>query len=142
MTTEENYLDSNAGATVLRLALGTMWIAHALLKWFVFTIEGFAGWLTSQNLPAMMAWPVFTLELLGGIMILLGIYGRYVSAALIPVMCVAAWTHVANGWLHTSTGGGWEYPAFLIAASIAHILIGDGRLALHSHKDLIPHTTG
>ena len=119
------------GALVLRIALGTMWIAHALLKWWVFTIPGFAGWLTSQGLPAFMAWPVFLIELIGGFMLLLGVYGRYVSAALIPLMLVAAWTHSANGWLHTSEGGGWEYPIFLVFASIAHVLIGDGRYALH-----------
>jgi len=50
------------GATLLRLGLGVMWIAHALLKWFVFTIPGFAGWLESQGIPAYMAWPVFLLE--------------------------------------------------------------------------------
>ena len=119
------------GALILRVALGTMWMAHALLKWWVFTIPGFAGWLTSQGLPAFMAWPVFLIELIGGIMLLLGVYGRYVSAALIPLMLVAAWTHSANGWLHTSEGGGWEYPIFLVFASIAHVLIGDGRYALH-----------
>lgn len=121
---------NDAGATLLRLALGSMWVAHALLKWFVFTMPGFAGWLESQGLPGFMAWPVFLLELVGGLMILLGFYGRQVSAVLIPVMLVAAWTHAGNGWVHNSAGGGWEYPVFLIIASIVHLLIGDGKLAL------------
>ena len=56
---DENY--SAIGALVLRLALGAMWIAHAMLKWFVFTISGFAGWLESEGLPSLMAWPVFSL---------------------------------------------------------------------------------
>jgi len=126
------------GAMVLRLGLGMMWIAHALLKWFVYTIPGFAGWLESQGLPVFMAWPVFLLELTGGIMILVGYYGRYVSAALVPIMLVVAWTHASNGWLHTSDGGGWEYPIFLVVASIAHTLLGDGRLAVRSKQTLIP----
>lgn len=130
------------GAMLLRLALGTMWIAHALLKWFEFTIAGFAGFLESQGLPALMAWPVFLLELIGGIMILLGLYGRYASAVLVPVMLVAAWTHGANGWLHTSEGGGWEYPLFLVIASIAHTLIGDGRFALRTNQTLITKSRG
>lgn len=33
------------GATLLRLALLMIWIAHALAKWFVVSISGFAGWL-------------------------------------------------------------------------------------------------
>jgi len=125
------------GAMLLRLGLGVMWIAHALLKWFVFTIPGFAGWLESQGIPAFMAWPVFLLELTGGVMILIGFYGRYVSAILVPTMLVAAWTHVSNGWLHTSAGGGWEYPMFLVIASIAHVLLGDGRFAMRTNQALI-----
>ncbi len=119
-----------AGATLLRLALGSMWVSHAMLKWFAFTMPGFAGWLESQGLPGFMAWPVFLLELVGGLMILLGFYGRQVSAVLIPVMLVAAWTHAGNGWVHNSEGGGWEYPVFLVIASLVHLLIGDGYLAL------------
>jgi putative oxidoreductase len=118
------------GALLLRLSLGVMWISHALLKWFVFTIPGFAGWLAQQGLPSFMAWPVFLLELLGGLAILFGFYGRYVSLALTPVMLVALWTHLPNGWVHTSTGGGWEYPLFLAASSLAHFLLGDGAFAL------------
>lgn len=127
-----NKLESFApfGPTVLRVALGSMWIAHALLKYTVFTLPGFAGFLTSQGLPGFMAWPVFLLELIGGLAILTGFYGRWVSLALIPVMAVAMSTHLANGWLFTNAGGGWEYPLFLIAASFAHFLVGDGALAL------------
>lgn len=127
------------GATLLRLGLGVMWIAHALLKWFVFTIPGFASWLEIQGIPAFVAWPVFLLELIGGVMILIGFYGRYVSAVLVPIMLVAAWSHVSNGWLHTSEGGGWEYPVFLVLASIVHFLIGDGQLAIRTRQTLSSH---
>ena len=114
---------------VLRVGLGSMWIAHALLKWFVFTIAGFASWLEGQGISGLFAWPVFLMELIGGLMILVGFYGRYASAFLIPVMLVAAWTHLGNGWLHTNQGGGWEYPIFLVIASLSHLLIGDGKFA-------------
>ena len=125
------------GALILRVGLGTMWIAHALLKWLVFTIPGFATWLGTQGLPAAFAWPVFTLELVGGLAIVLGIYGRYAALLLIPIMLVAAWTHIPNGWLHTSQGGGWEYPVFLVIGSLAYGLIGDGAFALKSRRELI-----
>ena len=120
------------GALIVRLALGMMWLSHAGLKWFVFTIPGFAGWLDSQGLPGFMAWPVFLLEALGGICILLGFYGRQVSLLLLPVLLVATSTHIPNGWVFTGAGGGWEYPVFLIAASIAHGLMGDGAFALRA----------
>ncbi|MFZ5697624.1 MAG: DoxX family protein [Pseudomonadota bacterium] len=125
----DRYMNPALAATLLRVALGSMWIAHAILKYSVFTIPGFAGWLESQGLPGFMAWPVFLLELLGGVAILIGFHGRWASLALLPVMLVAVSTHVTNGWLHTSPGGGWEYPAFLAVASVAHFLAGDGALA-------------
>jgi putative oxidoreductase len=118
------------GGLALRLALGAMWIAHALFKVVVFSIDGFALWLDSLGLPGFMAGPVVLMEIAGGTAILLGFHGRHVSLALIPVLTVAAWTHLPNGWVFSNPGGGWEFPVFLIAVSIAHGLIGDGALAL------------
>jgi putative oxidoreductase len=128
-------LNSNTvayGSLLLRVALGTMWIAHGLMKLTVFTVTGFASWLEQLGLPGWMAGPVIVAELLGGLAIVLGFYGRWLSLALVPVLAVAMWTHVPNGWLFTNRGGGWEFPAFLIVASLAHALNGDGLWALKS----------
>ncbi|MFT0859646.1 DoxX family protein [Ancylobacter sp. G4_0304] len=120
------------GAFVLRLALGAMWISHALLKYIVFTIPGFAGFLESLGMPAALAGPVIYAELIGGVLIVAGIYARHVALLMIPVMVGAMSAHLGNGWLFSAAGGGWEYPAFLIAASFALWLIGDGAFALRS----------
>ena len=64
-----------------------------------------------------------------GLALLLGLYARQTALALVPILAVATWVHAPNGWVHTSQGGGWEYPAFLIAASIAPWLLGDGAAA-------------
>ncbi len=117
------------GALLLRLALGTMWISHALLKVLVFTLPGAAQFFDSVGLPGLLVYPVVAAELLGGTVILLGLHGRVASALLIPVLLVAAWVHWPNGWVFTSAGGGWEYPLFLAAVSAVHALIGDGAYA-------------
>jgi putative oxidoreductase len=121
---------SSYAALLLRLSLGTMWLAHGLLKLLVFSVPGFAAFLTAQGMPALLAWPVVLLELAGGTLILLGVRGRLVSLALLPVLLGAASVHLANGWVFTASGGGWEYPAFLIVASLIHALLGDGAHAL------------
>jgi putative oxidoreductase len=131
-------LDNNYGVTLLRVSLGIMWIAHALLKLFVFTLPGTAQFFSSVGLPGFLAYPVFAAELLGGVALLLGLYARQVSLALVPIMAVAAWVHVPNGWLHTSKGGGWEYPVFLVTASIALWLMGDGAMSLRRGLWLLP----
>jgi len=118
------------GIALLRLGLGLMWIAHALLKLLVFTLPGTAQFFASQGLPGALAYPVFAAELLGGLAVLLGLYARQVSLALLPIMLGAAWVHLPNGWVFTSAGGGWEYPLFLALASLALWLLGDGAWSL------------
>ena len=119
------------GPTVLRFSLGTMWLTHGLvLKLLTFGIAGLAGWLASQGLPSALAWPLVLAEITGGVLILLGVFGRWVSLALLPILIGAIGIHAGNGWVFTNANGGWEYPVFLLAASIAHVLLGDGALAL------------
>jgi putative oxidoreductase len=126
------------GITVLRVSLGLVWIAHALLKLFVFTLPGTSQYFASIGFAGVLAYPVFAAELLGGVALLLGVYARQTALALVPVMAVAAWVHLPNGWVHTSSGGGWEYPVFLIAASVALWLLGDGAAAIKRSALLVP----
>lgn len=126
------------GITLLRISLGIMWIAHALLKLFVFTLPGTAQFFQSVGLPGVLAYPVFAVELLGGIALVLGIYARQAALLLVPIMAVATGVHAGNGWVHTSQGGGWEYPAFLITASVALWLAGDGALSFKRSQRFVP----
>lgn len=126
------------GVALLRISLGVMWMAHALLKWLVFTLPGTAQFFASVGFPGVLAYPVFAAELLGGLAILLGLYARQVSLALVPIMAVAATVHFGNGWVHTSQGGGWEYPVFLTVASVALWLAGDGAFALRRSLRFVP----
>lgn len=118
------------GIALLRISLGVMWTAHALLKLLVFTLPGTVQYFESIGFPGVLAYPVFAAELLGGLALLLGVYARQVALALTPIMAVAAWVHAPNGWVHTSAGGGWEYPVFLLVASLALWLLGDGAAAV------------
>jgi putative oxidoreductase len=117
-------------ALVLRLSLGLMFIAHAMLKYSVFTLPGTAKFFVSLGLPGPLAYFTFAAELVGGALILAGLGTRYAAAALVPVLIGATWAHAGNGWLFSAPNGGWEYPAFLVAAAMAQALLGDGRFAL------------
>ena len=134
---------SNAyGVTLLRVSLGIMWISHAFLKLFVFTLPGTAQFFQSVGFPGFLAYPVFAFELLGGIALVFGIYARQLSLALVPVMATAASVHFGNGWVHTNPNGGWEYPVFLTLASLALWLMGDGALAVRSSDRFVPAKQG
>lgn len=117
-------------AFVLRVALGVMFIAHALLKYYVFTLPGTVKFFESIGLPGPLAYLTFWAELIGGTLILAGAWSRWVAAALIPVLIGATWAHAGNGWVFTAPNGGWEYPAFLTVAALVQALLGDGRFAV------------
>ena len=126
------------GIALLRFSLGVMWLAHALLKLIVFTLPGTAQFFDSVGFPGNLAYPVFAVEMLGGLALVLGIYARQASLVLLPVMAGAVWVHLPNGWAHTSPGGGWEYPMFLCIASVALWLIGDGSFSLRRSNRFVP----
>lgn len=117
-------------ALALRIALGVMFIAHALLKYFVFTLPGTVQFFGSLGLPAIFAYGTFVAELVGGVLLIAGWQTRWVALALVPILLGATWAHAGNGWLFTAKGGGWEYPAFLSAAAIVQALLGNGAYAV------------
>ena len=118
-------------ALILRVSLGVMFLAHGLyLKIFVFTVGGTVGFFESLGLPAVLAYTTIAAESLGGLALILGVFTRWVSLALLPVLLGALWVHSGNGWLFTAEGGGWEYPLFLAAAALTQALLGDGAHAL------------
>lgn len=119
-----------AGALLLRLGLGAMFIAHALLKVFVFTLPGTSQFFESLGLPAALGTVTVAAEFGGGVMLVLGVYARYVALALVPILLGATWAHLGNGWFFSAPNGGWEYPAFLTLAAIVQFCIGDGAYAL------------
>jgi putative oxidoreductase len=116
-------------ALLLRLALGTMFIAHALLKYFVFTMPGTEQFFVSVGLPGFLAYITVAAELAGGLLLIGGVRTRVVALALVPVLLGATWVHAGNGWLFTSPNGGWEYPAFWTLALVVQALLGDGAFA-------------
>jgi len=117
---------------VLRLALGVMFIAHALLKLLVFTLPGTVQFFESLGLPGPLAYLTFAAELAGGVLLVLGVRTRLVAAALVPVLIGATWAHAGNGWVFSAPNGGWEYPLFLTVATVVQSLLADGAYALRA----------
>lgn len=124
-------LNPSSATLVLRVALGTVLLAHSLyLKMFVFTLAGTAQYFGSIGLPQVLAYLVFLVELIAGFAIVLGIKTRFFSALIIPILLGATWAHSGNGWLFTNTGGGWEYPLILTLMAVVLLGLGDGEYAV------------
>lgn len=129
-------------ALILRITLGSMFIAHGLLKVLVFTLPGTAAFFESVGLPGIMAYGVTAVELTAGVLLIAGVATRWVALATIPVLLGAAWVHFPNGWLFTAKGGGWEYPVFLALTALVQALLGDGAFALAQRWHNRSHHTG
>lgn len=120
---------------LLRATLGAMYVAHSvLLKGFVFGLPGTAQFFQSIGLPGPLAYLVFAAEAIGGVLLIAGIATRVVSLALVPILAGALWVHAGNGWVFSNTGGGWEYPLFLILTSLVLALLPQ-RAAVHAAAD-------
>jgi steroid delta-isomerase-like uncharacterized protein len=130
------------GILLLRLALGSVMLAHAAAKFFLFTLPGTAAFFAQHGFPGWTAYPVFGIELVGGVLLWLGWQTRLVALLLVPVMIGALLVHAPNGWMFTAANGGWEYPAFLVFALFAQALVGAGRWALDAKNSFADSTRG
>jgi putative oxidoreductase len=120
---------------LLRVTLGVMFLAHAALKIFVFTPEGFVKYFATLDLSAQVAYFILVLEVVGGIALILGIYAPIVALPLaVEMLGTIYYVHGKAGWMFTSKGGGWEFPALWTVVLVALFLLGDGAWALRPSR--------
>lgn len=121
---------SSWGITILRIAVGIVFLKHGAQKLFDYHFSGVAGLFASIHipLPAVAAVVVTLVEFVGGIALVLGI-GTRVAAALIAIdMAVAILAvHLKNGFFMPS---GYEFAFTLLAANICLLLAGGGAASL------------
>lgn len=99
-------------ALVLRVVVGTLFLAHAGLNIFVFTPAGFIKYLGALGMPDWMAYTIIALEVVGGLALIGGVLARWVALVLAAELIGTIVTvHAAKGFVFTSPGGGWEFPA-------------------------------
>jgi putative oxidoreductase len=117
-------------ALLLRVSLGALFVAHAGLKIFVFTLPGTVQFFESIGYPGFFAYIVTFAELFGGIALIAGFQVRAISLAFVPILIGATLQHAGNGWMFAGQGGGWEFPAFWTVTLLVQALLGAGAHAL------------
>lgn len=117
-------------ALMLRLALGSMFVAHGTWKVITLGMPTTVQFFVGVGYPAWTAYAVVAAEVIGGALLIAGIGVRLVSLALLPILIGALLVHLPNGFVFSYPNGGWEYPAFLIVALGVQALIGEGTFAL------------
>jgi putative oxidoreductase len=113
---------------VLRLALGTIMIAHGWQK-IADHMQMITGMVHGMGLPTFMAYLVVAAEFGGGILVLIGFLTRFAALAILIDMLVAILkVHLPHGLF--SNKGGFEFPMACAAIAFALIFTGAGPIAI------------
>lgn len=116
--------NSDTGLLLLRLALGIIFISHGWMK--IAVMSDTVSFFSNLGLPAIVAYLVAGIELLGGISILLGLCVKTAGWLLAAVM-LGAIIYVKSDM---NLVGGYELDLILLASALAVALIGPGKFAL------------
>ena len=118
------------GLTLLRAAVGAVFIAHGAQKLFVFGLDGVAGAFGQMGVPfAEVTGPlVALLEFFGGIALVLGLLTRWAALGLtINMLGAMVLVHAPNGFFLPN---GIEFALLLGSASLALAIMGAGELSV------------
>lgn len=119
------------GRLLLRIVLGGVLFAHGLQKFAVSGVDGVGQFFASLGIPAPEAAAVLvaTLELVGGILIVIGALVRPVAVLAAIELTVAAFTAHAGAGFYADAGG-WELPVLLGGSLLALAVLGAGRFVV------------
>lgn len=110
----------------IRVMAGVVLIAHGLPKFE--NLQGVQGFFSSVGIPPELALPIALLEVIGGIVLILGILTRIASILFIIQMAAIVLIIKAGGGL---TGdNGFELELLLLFISISLLLSGPGRASI------------
>jgi putative oxidoreductase len=120
----------NAGLAVIRVIVGSVFLAHGAQKLFVYGLGGVTGAFAGMGIPlaGVVGPAVAFLEFLGGLALVLGLFTRIAGLGLAAVMLGAIFTvHLAGGFFAPE---GVEFVLTLFAAALALALTGPGGFSL------------
>ena len=135
---------SPLGATVLRITLGVVYLAHGYYVYDVVTSDALSAMINKRlGLPVGDFATTYLLvaHFVGGVMLILGVFTRYAAMANLPIMMAAVVlfhfdqgfflrgviTDVARGKAGVA---GYEYALFILAATLAQCFLCTGALGL------------
>ncbi|AOT02872.1 DoxX family protein [Arthrobacter sp. U41] len=117
--------------TILRVVTGFLFAAHGWQKFNEFTIAGTQAAFAQMGVPVanLVAPVIATLELVGGIALILGVLTRVFAALLAVDMLGALFLVHAPAGIFAATGG-YELVLILAAAALAVALVGAGKVSV------------
>ena len=122
----------DVGILILRVTLGIVLIPHGVYK---FQKKDFFDkkWREEYGLPVGSVLLTGIVQVVGGLAIILGVYGSLAALIQVLVMVVATWVSIwkhREPFLSTPEGKGWDVNFLLIGALIALVFLGSGEWSL------------
>jgi putative oxidoreductase len=117
----------------IRASIGTVFIVHSLKKFD----PSWQEWLMRIGLPPELQMPIALAELIGGILLIIGVLTR-ITGAVFAVILLGAIFHIRweNGFFISK--GGWEWDLVMLAAVLTIIAVGPGRASISHLAKRIP----
>jgi putative oxidoreductase len=134
------------GTTILRVSLGAVYVMHGWLAAFELGPDAVGGYVTRIGYPvslaSALAWYLIVVHLVGGALLVGGLFTRPAALAQLPIMASAVFLlHWPQGFfmrglsVDTPAGprliaGGVEYALLVLAATLALTLLGPGAASI------------
>jgi putative oxidoreductase len=127
-------MNSRWGMVPLRAVVGLVFLMHGYMKLFTMGLAATTGMFEHMGipLPQVSAAVVITVELLGGVALILGLFTRWAAAALAIDMAVAVLLVKLPGGFFAPQGV--EFELTLCAAALTLALVGAGGVSLDAAR--------
>lgn len=103
---------------IMRVVLGIIFVFHGVDK-FQTGLGNVDAWFSSIGIPGFLAYVVAVLELVGGIMLILGLFTRYVSVLFVVMLIGAIFSaKLSGGLLGNGQSAGYELDLGFILVSL------------------------
>ena len=120
---------SNIVSLIMRVVLGIIFVFHGVDK-FQMGLSNVEAWFSSMGIPGFLAYVVAVIELVGGIMLIVGLFTRYVSVLLVVTLIGAIVTaKLSAGLLGNGNMAGYELDLGFILV-LLHLIIAESPLSI------------
>ena len=121
---------------LIRLTVGLAFFLHGAQKvfgWFEGSgLEKWSEYLASKNYSKPVAYFAAYVEMIAGILLIVGIFTKLSSVSMLIFMLFAVWiAHLEKGYF--SNKGGYEYQLLLIVSCVVLIVLGGGEYSLDKY---------
>lgn len=122
------FLSLHTTLILLRIAVALIFITHAVVRVANETVDRFGSFLESKGLPFGTAtvWCLSAFEIVGGVLLALGYYKKWLSAGFILILLVGiVLIHASLGWFVGEHGSGGSEYSFILIVALLVIAAGD-----------------